>query len=41
VRRGLQLSPCGKERHMSQTELRRKLCAFDKTGLFFRMLTRY
>jgi len=26
---------------MSQTELRRKLRAFDKTGLFFRLLTRY
>ncbi len=25
---------------MSTNELRRKLCAFDKGGLFFRLLTR-
>ena len=41
MRRGLHFSPCGKERYMSQTELRRKLKAFDTGGLFFKLLTRY
>ena len=44
MRRGLRFIPqaAGKRRSgMAQTDLRRKLRAFDSGGLFFRMLTRY
>jgi hypothetical protein len=44
MRRGLRFTPkrqLQRRSGMAQTDLRRKLRAFDSGGLFFRMLTRY